>query len=191
MYLLSWNVDQLGAGKRIKTVADEIASTAPAMVTLQEVSSKNASSVAEALKGCGLAHVWHGHDPPPCSDRDVKKGYHCVIASRWPLSDPPGGEAWRCPAPFPEVLGRVTVDSSEGKVDVFTTHIPHGSRRWRDGASAGTPARPAPCRLVLRCPVGSRGHITSRPARCIPGPVGVAAASAVAGSPLVECCHSM
>ena len=127
MYLLSWNVDQLGAATRIKTVADEIASTAPDIVTLQEVSSKNASSVAEALRACGLAHVWHSHDPPPCSDRDVRKGYHCVIASRWPLTDPPGGNDWRCSAPFPEVLGRVTVKVPEGKVDVFTAHIPHGS----------------------------------------------------------------
>lgn len=128
MHLLSWNVDQLGAATRIKTVADEIALTSPDIVTLQEVRSKNASSVAEALRACGLAHVWHSHDPPPCSDRDVKMGYHCVIASRWPVSDPPGGDAWRCSASFPEVLGRVTVDSPEGKVDVFTAHIPNGAR---------------------------------------------------------------
>lgn len=131
MYLLSWNVKRLGAAKRIKTVANEIASTAPDIVTLQEVRSKNASSVADALKGCGLAHVWHSHDPPPCSDRDVTKDYHCVIASRWPLDDSAGGDGWRRSAPFPEVLGRVTVRTPEGDVDVFTAHIPHGSgHKW-------------------------------------------------------------
>ena len=127
VYLLSWNVDQLGASKRIKAVANAIASTEPDIVTLQEVRSKNADDVAEALEGRGLAHVWHSHDPRPCSDRTVEKGYHCVIASRWPLTDPPERDAWRCSAPFPEVLGRVTVKAPEGEVDVFTAHIPHGS----------------------------------------------------------------
>ena len=127
VYLLSWNVDQLGASKRIKAVANAIASTEPDIVTLQEVRSKNADDVAEALEGRGLAHVWHSHDPRPCSDRTVEKGYHCVIASRWSLTDPPERDAWRCSAPFPEVLGRVTVKAPEGEVDVFTAHIPHGS----------------------------------------------------------------
>ena len=82
MYLLSWNVDQLGASKGIKAVANAIASTEPDVVTLQEVRSKNAENIAEALEGRGLPHVWHSHDPRPCSDREVEKGCHCVIASR-------------------------------------------------------------------------------------------------------------
>ena len=40
---------------------------------------------------------------------------------------PPGGDTWRCPAPFPEVLGRVKVGAPAGGIDVFTAHIPHGS----------------------------------------------------------------
>ena len=127
MYFLSWNVDQLGASKRIKTVVNAIASTEPDVVTLQEVRSNRAEDVAEALRGCGLVHVWHSHKPPPCNDRRVEKGYHCAIASRWPWTDPPGGDAWRCSAPFPEVLGRITVKAPAGNVDVFTAHIPHGS----------------------------------------------------------------
>ena len=127
MYLLSWNVDQLGASKRLAAVANAIASTAPDIVTLQEVRSQHATKVAEALQGCGLQHVRHSHDPPPCSDREAKKAYHCVIASRWPLVDLPGGDAWRCPVPFPEVLGRVMVKAPAGEIDVFTAHIPHGS----------------------------------------------------------------
>ena len=34
MYLLSWNVDQLGASKRIEAVANAIGSTEPDIVTL-------------------------------------------------------------------------------------------------------------------------------------------------------------
>lgn len=132
MYLLSWNVDQLGAEKRIKAVADAIASTEPDIVTLQEVRSDRKDAVAEALKRRGLGNVWHSHDPAPCPEREVEKKYHCVIASRWPRSDPPGGDAWRCSAPFPEVLGRITVNAPEGDVDVFTAHIPHGSgHKWK------------------------------------------------------------
>ena len=132
MYLLSWNVDQLGASKRLAAVANAIASTAPDIVTLQEVRSQHATKVAEALEGCGLEHVWHSHAPPPCSDREVQKKYHCVIASRWPLIDPPGGDAWRCPAPFPEVLGRILVKTPAGDIDIFTAHIPHGSgHKWK------------------------------------------------------------
>ena len=127
MYLLSWNVDQLGSSKRIKAVTDAIASTEPDIVTLQEVRSNKKDAIAVALKERGLAHVWHSHDPPPCRDREVEKKYHCVIASRWPLTDPPGGDAWRCSAPFPEVIGRVTANAPQGDVDVFTAHIPHGS----------------------------------------------------------------
>ena len=132
MYLLSWNVDQLGASKRLAAVANAIASTAPDIVALQEVRSQHATKVAQALEGCGLEHVWHSHAPPTCSDREVQKKYHCVIASRWPLIDPPGGDAWRCPAPFPEVLGRILVKTPAGDIDIFTVHIPHGSgHKWK------------------------------------------------------------
>ena len=132
MYVLSWNVDQLGSSKRIKAIADAIASTEPDIVTLQEVRSRRGDDVRNALEGCGLAHFWHSHDPPPCRDREVEKKYHCVIASRWPWTGPPGGDAWRCSAPFPEVLGRITVKAPEGDVDVFTAHIPHGSgHKWK------------------------------------------------------------
>jgi len=127
MHLLSWNVDQLGSAKRIEAVANAIGSTEPDIVTLQEVRSRHASKVAEALHGCGLEHVWHSHDPPPCNGREVRKAYNCMIASRWPLTDPPGRDAWRCAAPFPETLGRVTVQAPAVDIDLFTAHIPHGS----------------------------------------------------------------
>lgn len=132
MHLLSWNVDQLGASKRIEAVARAIGSEKPDVITLQEVLSTDASEVAGALRGYGLEHVWHSHDPPPCSDREVVKKYHCVIASRWPLTGPPGGDTWRATAPFPETLGRVVVRAPTGDIDVFTAHIPHGSgHRWK------------------------------------------------------------
>jgi len=220
MYLLSWNVDQLGSSKRIKAVADAIASAEPDIVTLQEVRSNKKDDVAEALKGRGLEHVWHSHDPAPCRERKAEKKYHCVIASCWPWTDPAGGDAWRCSAPFPEVLGRITVNAPEGDVDVFTAHIPHGSgHKWKkietfetlalalrsgadsarvltgdfneprrflrsgqfpdirgdrgdlrrcDGTSARNTPWPASCRLVCGCPVGPRGYVTPRSARCIP-----------------------
>ena len=127
MHLLSWNVDQLGSSKRIEAVANAIGSTEPDIITLQEVRSRNASTVADTLQGCGLEHVWHSHDPAPCRGREVQKAYHCMIASRWPLTGPLGGDAWRCGAPFPETLGRVAVRTPTADIDVFTAHIPHGS----------------------------------------------------------------
>ena len=55
-----------------------------------------------------------------------------MIASRWPLIAPLEGDAWRCSAPYPEVLGRVTVKAPAGDIDVFTAHIPHGSgHKWQ------------------------------------------------------------
>ncbi len=132
MHLLSWNVDQLGSSKRIEAVAEAIALKKPDIVTLQEVRSRHAAEVAKALERCGLRHVWHSHDPPPCSRRQVEKAYNCVIASRWPVDPPSEGDAWRCRAPFPEVLGRVLVEAPAGKIDVFTAHIPHGSgHKWK------------------------------------------------------------
>ena len=132
MQLLSWNVRQLGSSRRIEAVARAINSAGPDVVTLQEVLSTDAGGVAGALRGCGLEHVWHSHDPPPCSDREVVKKYHCMIASRWPLTDPPGGDGWRSTAPFPETLGRVVVGAPTADIDVFTAHIPNGRKyRWK------------------------------------------------------------
>lgn len=132
MHLLSWNVRQLGSSRRIEAVASAINSAGPDVVTLQEVLSTDAGEVAGALRSCGLEHVWHSHDPPPCSDREVAKKYHCLIASRWPLTDPPGSDTWRSTAPFPETLGRMMVGAPTGDIDVFTAHIPSGIRhRWK------------------------------------------------------------
>ena len=127
MYLLSWNVRYMGLPKRLEIVADAIASTEPDIVTLQEVSSRLGDKVAGALERCGLENTWHSHYPRPCRNREVKKRYHCLIASRWPLPDPPEGDAWRCSAPYPELLGRVTVKAPARDIDLFTAHIPHGS----------------------------------------------------------------
>ena len=84
MYLISWNVDQLGASKRLEAVANAIASTDPDIVTLQEVRSRHAARVAEALTGCGLEHVWHSHAPPACSDRRGTEGVS--LRNREPLA---------------------------------------------------------------------------------------------------------
>ena len=132
MYLLSWNACYLGLSKRLEAVAHAIASTEPDIVTLQEIPVKLASNVAGALEGYGLEHIWHSHDLAPGSDGEVKKAYHCVIASRWPLIAPPGGDTWRSSAPYPEMLGRVMVKAPAGDIDVFTAHIPNGSRHgWK------------------------------------------------------------
>lgn len=103
----------------------------PDVVTLQEVPSKRASHVSEALNGCGLGRLWHSHEPP-CGHREAQKPYHCVIASRWPLTAAPGDDAWRSTAPFPELLGRVMVKAPAGDIDVLTVHIPSGAKHgWR------------------------------------------------------------
>lgn len=54
-----------------------------------------------------------------------RKIYQCFIASRWPVEA--RGDKWRRTAPFPELLGRATVDTPDGKLDVFTAHIPNGA----------------------------------------------------------------
>ena len=131
MLLLSWNVRYQGLSKRLEAVASAIGSVEPHIVTLQEVYSKTALDLTNALHRCGLPYVWHSHDPP-CGDREVAKPYHCVIASCWPLATPPAGDAWRSRAPFPELLGRVLIRTATGDIDVLTVHIPSGAKHgWR------------------------------------------------------------
>ena len=132
MLLLSWNVRYQGLPRRLEAVASAIGSVEPHIVTLQEVYSKSAFDLTNALHGCGLPYVWHSHDPP-CRDREVTKPYHCVIASRWPLDTPPAGDAWRSRAPLPELLGRVLVRTAAGDIDVLTVHIPSGAKHgwWK------------------------------------------------------------
>lgn len=102
-------------------------STEPDIVTLQEMRSRHASTVAETLQGCGLERVWHSHDPAPLPRARSPESVSCRIASRWPMTGPPRGDAWRCAAPFPETLGRVAVRTPTADIDVFTAHLPHGS----------------------------------------------------------------
>ena len=124
MHLISWNVRYQGLSKRIEVVTNAVASERPDVVTLQEVESKSATALVAALEAGGVGHIWHS--------RHGDGRYHCVIASRWPLVTAPGGDDWRADAPFPQLLGRVVVQTPTGDVDVFTAHVPNDSRHgWK------------------------------------------------------------
>ncbi len=123
MLLLSWNVNFRRPGEHIA----EIEAKGPDIVTLQEVKVNFAELWAKRLNDIGLGHqclsgkdVWIGRDVPA-------SWYQCLIASRWELT--PDDVDWRKKAPYPELLGRATVSVPDGgNIDVFTAHIPNGSK---------------------------------------------------------------
>lgn len=123
MLLLSWNVNFRRPGEHIA----KIEAKGPDIVTLQEVKVKFAELWATRLNDIGLGHqflsgedVWVGRDVPA-------SWYQCLIASRWELTR--DDVDWRMKAPYPELLGRATVSvPDEGNIDVFTAHIPNGSK---------------------------------------------------------------
>ncbi len=139
MLLLSWNVRFQSLPGQLPNVVEAIRSASPDVVTLQEVKTSLAEDVARRLAHIGLVHAHcSGKDAPPTAmsklrptRRLKRKGYQCLIASRWPVAA--AGNRWRRRAPFPELLARAAVSlPDEQKIDLFTAHIPNGSGNgWR------------------------------------------------------------
>ncbi len=151
MLLLSWNVNF----RKPAGLVAKIDSVRPDIVTLQEVTSNRVDDWGDRLADIGLVHACcSGKDAPPTAIRKLpsditvehandsgenappvrrwkRKGYQCLIASRWPVTGH-GNERWRRTAPYPEMLGRAAVAAPEGDIDLFTVHIPNGSNNgWR------------------------------------------------------------
>lgn len=124
MRLLSWNVRFQTLPKQIDNVVAAIASVQPDIVTLQEVKADLAESVSRRLAALGIEHACNSRTTAPAGP-DGHKMYQCMVASRWPVEA--GGDRWRRDAPFPEMLGRATVRTVDGDLDVFTVHVPNGS----------------------------------------------------------------
>lgn len=130
MLILSWNVRFQTLAGQIDSVSAAIGSVHPDIVTLQEVKSDLGQQMADQLASLGLEHVYASNAAAP-SGRFGRKIYHCVIASRWPVSKYPD-DKWRGNAPFPKLLARATVGTPDGNLDVFTAHIPNGSANgWK------------------------------------------------------------
>ena len=124
MHLVSWNVRFQSLSTQLDNVVAALAGVRPDIVTLQEVKADLAESMAARLGEIGLGHVYDSARAAP-QGKAGPKIYHCLIASRWPVE--PRGDKWRRAAPFPELLGRATVRTPDGELDVFTAHIPNGA----------------------------------------------------------------
>lgn len=122
--IVSWNIHFQSLPTQIDNIVSALATARPDIVTLQEVRATLAESFAARLAKIGLVSVYDSAATAPKGDNDRKK-YHCIIASRWPVT--PAGDRWRDKAPFPELLGRASVATPDGDLDVFTAHIPNGS----------------------------------------------------------------
>ena len=101
MRLVSWNV--AGRVRRLDEQAAAIASEAPDLVALQEVSRTTLPRWRAAIGPMGLAHVCAAADLHPAPVR--RRGLAVLLASRWPLAVLPGPEA----LPWPEraLLARI------------------------------------------------------------------------------------
>ena len=127
MRVLSWNIHCLrGGGSRVGAIADAIASHAPDVVALQEVSVEKrfpdvlASALAErGLAGCAIG--W------PLAR--ARKRYTNAVATRWEVHSPNVGPAaddesrhWRH-----LVFSALVTPPSGDDILVFSVHMPNGS----------------------------------------------------------------
>lgn len=129
MFLISWNLRFQSLSSQMDNIVAALDGARPDIVTLQEVASSEADRLIQRLAEIGLGHAYDSAASAPEGPYGRKK-YQCVIASRWPVE--PRGDKWRREAPFPELLGRATVSTPDGDLDVFTAHIPNGAANgWR------------------------------------------------------------
>jgi endonuclease/exonuclease/phosphatase family metal-dependent hydrolase len=129
MLILSWNVRFQTLPSNLDNIIDRINLARPDIVTLQEIDNNSSPVIEERLQEIGLTHIYDSRFGIP-RERKLQKKYHCVIASRWKVEN--RRNWWRREAPFLELLGRTTVHTPDGEIDIFTAHIPNGSNNgWR------------------------------------------------------------
>lgn len=120
MRLLSWNV--AGRVGSIRQQAEALASRAPDVVALQEITTTTAELWPPLLHALGLLHTATSWDLPPpeeCSAPPPKVGV--LIASRWALSVIPSTEF--C-VPWPQCIASAVLHGPFGLCEVHTIHVP-------------------------------------------------------------------
>lgn len=122
--LISWNVRFQSLSTQLDNAVAALEAVRPDIITLQEVKANLADTLVARLGEIGLGHAYDSVTTAP-EGKHGRKIYQCVIASRWPVE--PRGDKWRRAAPFPELIGRATVSTPDGDLDVFTAHIPNGA----------------------------------------------------------------
>ena len=112
--LLSWNV----AGHRLKmpAQAEAVSRHEPDVVALQEVTEERRSHWSHHLREDGLEHF---ADSSYLLSGRPKQTF---VASRWPLVTLPA-----IPAPQPERVLSVVIESPWGQIEVHNAHVPNGS----------------------------------------------------------------
>lgn len=112
--LISWNV----AGHRLKmpAQAEAVSRHEPDIVCLQEVTEERRSHWSHHLREDGLEHFT---DSSYLLSGRPKQTF---VASRWPLVTLP-----TIPAPQPERVLSVVIDSPWGQIEVHNAHVPNGS----------------------------------------------------------------
>ena len=112
--LLSWNV----AGHRLKMPAQAAAVSRhePDLVALQEVTEERRSHWSHHLREDGLEHF------ADTSDLLTGRPKQTFVASRWPLVTLPA-----IPAPQPERVLSVVIDSPWGQIELHNAHVPNGA----------------------------------------------------------------
>jgi exonuclease III len=118
--LLTWN---LNGRRRIDGQIAFIASRAPDVVTLQEVTGRSAALFRQELLQCGFAHVVDSFTASTPWVAAGPRRYGLLIASRHPLAAQPSSLA----VPWPERLLSADIAIPHRSLTIHTTHIPPGS----------------------------------------------------------------
>lgn len=119
MKLITWNL--AGRTSRIDRQVDALASRAPDIVALQEVTERGSPTLRACLNQCGLTHIVDGFELAPSSE--CPRRYRQMVASRYdisPILEPVA-------IPFQEALLVAEIDTPFGPIDLFNCHVPPGS----------------------------------------------------------------
>ena len=120
MRLLTWN---LNGRRSVDRQVTAIASRAPDIVALQEITYRSAALHRVALAAVGLAHIVDSFSHSAPWERVGPRRYGLLIASIHPLTPLPSTAR----VPWPERLLSADIATPSGLLTIHTTHIPPGS----------------------------------------------------------------
>ena len=112
---INWNIKQNQKG-RLNKIVDGVKQISADIVGLQEVDKNLLESFVPEFKDIGYWVLSYEFD---------KKPYCNLILSKYP--DSKANNRWKRDCAFPDLLSRARIGTSEGDIDFFNCHIPHGS----------------------------------------------------------------
>lgn len=125
LHLISWNTANRKSA-HVERQVQAIAKCCPDIVAIQEIVESKVERWRELLQNCGYCNAVHN-----LRGRKNRKGprkYGQMIASRWKLKPlPPTNldRGWS-----ERLLSAIAVAPGWGKIEIHTTHIPHGSGHY-------------------------------------------------------------